>query len=378
MSAPAGREQRGDDPTLYARRRARRARTATSTVADAPPTAPIEGSVGMAVANLAVDAPPMAPGLSGPDIEPSPSAQRAFEGDVAIKDLRRRLSLDPDLVLEPPLRADRVRALPWIGRFGFILLSAALVAFLITIVTVPTPARRDALVAAVTPLIDDWARGGSEPVRLVVESQRGFANEPLPLGVALSNAAGAEVLTLAGLANGTRLSAGAPLGLTGWQLPARELGKAFAYAPRDFVGVMSAAVDLRSPRDRLMDSQIVRLEWVPRKEMRPPPPKAEPVRAVVQRLAPEEVDTLIKRADDFLQIGDIAAARLALRRAASAGNAKAALALGMTYDPTVLAEQGVLGLTPDPDQARSWYQRAAELGSPEAPRRLEWLGQGVR
>ena len=47
---------------------------------------------------------------------------------------------------------------------------------------------------------------------------------------------------------------------------------------------------------------------------------------------------LIKRADDFLAIGDIAAARLVLRRAAGTGDAKAALALGMTYDPVVLAE----------------------------------------
>jgi TPR repeat protein len=64
---------------------------------------------------------------------------------------------------------------------------------------------------------------------------------------------------------------------------------------------------------------------------------------------------------------------LALRRAANSGHAPAALALGMTFDPFFLAEQGVLGFAAEPAQARSWYERAAELGSSEAPRRLERL-----
>jgi TPR repeat protein len=101
--------------------------------------------------------------------------------------------------------------------------------------------------------------------------------------------------------------------------------------------------------------------------------KPEQPKPALQPLDPEEIATLLKRAEDFLKIGDIAAARLALRRAAAAGNAQAALSLGMTFDPAVLAEQGVLGLAPDEEQARAWYQRAAELGSTEASRRLERL-----
>jgi hypothetical protein len=272
--------------------------------------------------------------------------------------------------------------------------------------------RRNGIVGTMTPIIEDLSRTGREPAHLVVESQKGFANDPLPLGVALNEATGAEMLTLVGLAHGTRLTAGTPLGLTGWQLAARDLGRAFAYAPKDFVGVMDAAVDLRSPRDRLMDSQIVRLEWVQKKQafavtklergkfepskLEPSKPepskpepskpesskpesskpvltKPEPPKPAVQALDPEEIATLIKRAEDFMNIGDIVAARLALRRAAAAGNAQASLMLGMTFDPAVLAEQGVFGLAPDEGQARAWYQRAAELGSTEAQRRLERL-----
>ena len=156
-----------------------------------------------------------------------------------------------------------------------------------------------------------------------------------------------------------------------------------AYAPKDFVGVMDAAIDLRSPRDRLMDSQFVRLEWMPKKESRLTPTAraatgATQARApAIQLLDPDELATLMKRGEDFLKNGDIASARLILRRAANAGHAQAALALGVTFDPSFLAEQGVLGFAPDVAQARAWYERAAELGSSEAARRLERLpGRG--
>jgi hypothetical protein len=48
-----------------------------------------------------------------------------------------------------------------------------------------------------------------------------------------------------------------------WQVLARDVGNAFVSPPKDFVGVMVAAIDLRSPSDWLLDSQTVRLEWIP-------------------------------------------------------------------------------------------------------------------
>jgi TPR repeat protein len=94
----------------------------------------------------------------------------------------------------------------------------------------------------------------------------------------------------------------------------------------------------------------------------------------VQRLDPDEIGRLIKRGQQYLQTGDIASARLMFRRAADEGSAPAALALGATFDPLILREIGVLGLGPNVAQARSWYQKAAELGSNEAARRIEQLG----
>jgi TPR repeat protein len=87
----------------------------------------------------------------------------------------------------------------------------------------------------------------------------------------------------------------------------------------------------------------------------------------------EEVLGLLQRGRKLAEAGDIAAARLVLRRAAEAHNAQAALALGGMYDPIVLKELGIYGVVPDIAEARSWYEKAKEFGSAEATRRLKML-----
>jgi TPR repeat protein len=41
-----------------------------------------------------------------------------------------------------------------------------------------------------------------------------------------------------------------------------------------------------------------------------------------------------------------------------------------TYDPRYLAQHSLIGVVGDETKARSWYQRASELGSTEASRIL--------
>ena len=79
------------------------------------------------------------------------------------------------------------------------------------------------------------------------------------------------------------------------------------------------------------------------------------------------------RARQFFEVGDLVAARILFTRAAKAGDAAAAVAMGATYDPVVLAERGVRGVAADLDKARAWYERAKDMGSSEGPRRLEML-----
>ncbi len=83
---------------------------------------------------------------------------------------------------------------------------------------------------------------------------------------------------------------------------------------------------------------------------------------------------LVQKGDSELTDGGIAGARLMYQRAADAGLAQGALALGGTYDPVELARARVVGFKPDPVQAKRWYERARDLGSPEAAERLKRLG----
>ncbi len=111
------------------------------------------------------------------------------------------------------------------------------------------------------------------------------------------------------------------------------------------------------------------------------PVAAEPAPAPVPALRAldrEEIAMLVKRSEDLIVQGDIAAARLMLTRAAEAGDARAALALGSTYESGVLRKLGVLGVAADARQAREWYAKAAEFGSGEAKRRLEQFAQSAR
>ncbi|MBR1273661.1 hypothetical protein [Bradyrhizobium sp. AUGA SZCCT0283] len=92
-----------------------------------------------------------------------------------------------------------------------------------------------------------------------------------------------------------------------------------------------------------------------------------------RRIDPDELAALLNRAKSLLAIGDITSARLLLERAADAQEAEAALMLAGTYDPLVLGSQDLRSVTADPAAARVWYQKAAQLGSADAKRRLGQL-----
>lgn len=83
-----------------------------------------------------------------------------------------------------------------------------------------------------------------------------------------------------------------------------------------------------------------------------------------------DIATLVKRGKAFMTDGDVVAARLLLQRAAEAGNAEAALALGASFDPLIIKQAGAIGVQTDAAQARQWYQKAAALGSDTASKQL--------
>lgn len=101
-----------------------------------------------------------------------------------------------------------------------------------------------------------------------------------------------------------------------------------------------------------------------------PPAAAAPL---ARRLDADELAMLLKRAKGLIAIGDIAAARLLLERAADAQEAGAALLLAQTFDPAVLGTPDARSITPDPAKARDWYRKAARFGSQDAQLRLSQM-----
>jgi hypothetical protein len=98
---------------------------------------------------------------------------------------------------------------------------------------------------------------------------------------------------------------------------------------------------------------------------------AETVRTEEQRRALR----FIAKGNELLGEGDVATARLYYQRAVDAGLHEGALAMAATFDPAELRRIGTSGLQPDTKTARRWYERARELGAPEATERLRRLGE---
>ena len=200
--------------------------------------------------------------------------------------------------------------------------------------------------------------------------------EAVPLGVSISNSVDVNLfLRVAGLVQGARLSAGFALSVDKWGLFATDLKNVMVQPPPTFVGAMNLTVELFIADAAPVDRQILHFEWmngeVPEAKM----PEAQPKSEAIDKLPSEQIAQLLKRGNDLISSGDLAAARLVLKRAAQAGDARAALALAGTYDPVTLQRFPVHGLSPDLAMARHWYEKAKELGSPDALGRLEMLAR---
>jgi hypothetical protein len=215
----------------------------------------------------------------------------------------------------------------------------------------------------------------SSTLQLVAEpvSQRTDSRSPLvPLGLSVRGPrelASAATVEIIGLPSGWVLSAGRPLG-DRWRIPVAQLFGVVILPAKGFSGSVDIAAELRLSDDTLVERQSLRVATM----TNAPEPAIEktmaPELAIEKTMAPglateKTMITIfhLKRAEDLLAQGDISAARLTLRRLAEAGNARAALLLGETYEGRA-----------DPATARTWYENAAKFGSDEARRRLDRLG----
>ena len=236
-------------------------------------------------------------------------ADDAFSGDRAMVKLQRQLALDPDAVPEPPV--DDIQSLwPMALRLCAVAGVAAAVAWLVISLSGTRLLRHDVVHADI------------QVPPPVADTQK---QDPL------RTPAAAGLLLQHGLSEANASPA-----------PARGYAGACA----------GAAPQLTTA--------------LPSNDAAAAPP-------VSLSLASDEIAMLLKRGKDAFSTGDLAAARLLLRRAAEAGSAEAALALGATFDPLVIRRLGAIGAAPDAAQARQWYQKAVALGSTTASQPLAQL-----
>jgi len=102
---------------------------------------------------------------------------------------------------------------------------------------------------------------GYRTPHLTFQDPTGAINDPLPLGIVLTDGAGGETLILSDLVEGTKLSAGTELSPTRWSVPGRDLDKAFIAAPENFSGSMQVTAKLYSSSNLVLETENIRFEW---------------------------------------------------------------------------------------------------------------------
>ncbi len=91
------------------------------------------------------------------------------------------------------------------------------------------------------------------------------------------------------------------------------------------------------------------------------------------RIHPVYEQQQLNRASIYLAKSDFDTARSILEKTALSGSARAATALARSYDPKFLLKIRVMGIKPDLDKAKHWYQQAVKLGNVSALKRLGQL-----
>lgn len=292
--------------------------------------------------------------------KPQPEFDSSFSGDRAVLAVQRRLALDPEWLPEPPRASGTGRGvwkfLLWMcGAAG----AAALVAW--TLVSPPGVALFE-----------------NETARAAVLGITNFLGKQIPSTVAAA-ARPQQPDPRRGLGEAVPRAPKDQSQVSKSVTTVVASARTFAPAPAAMAMPAPAAMTMPVPVAVATPTPVVNAMLPPMPTAARPtaPPPAAPAATVptmiVRPLDADELASLIKRGEALINTGDLSSARLALRRAAEAGDGRAALLLAGTYDPTLLDRLGFQENSADIAMARLWYQRAQQFGSAEAPRRLQQL-----
>jgi hypothetical protein len=208
-----------------------------------------------------------------------------------------------------------------------------------------------------------------------VSDVKGEAGQSIPLNIKPNPSDPPEdLIAISGLPPEVKLSSGASYD-DFWLVRRKELSTLSLVAPEAFSRTFKIAVTRvrsgeKSPFTRTATISI--LGKSPGGELASalPAPRG---RAPYSRTQNENV--LFEKARERFKKGDVAGARAMFEVLAMKGDPDAAMAMGESYDPVVLAQLFVKGLQPDEGKAVAWYKKAEELGDERAKVRLNALNQ---
>jgi hypothetical protein len=160
-----------------------------------------------------------------------------------------------------------------------------------------------------------------------------------------------------------------------WVVSLADVDDLTLTSPNDYSGRFELEVRLRIGRTSMSEPITIPVDI--RSPAAEPAPLASAAPAAPS-VSPAVEDTMMQRAEGWIEKRDIPAARLLYIYLAERGSARGAHALAQTYDPAYLRRVGAAGLQPDIEQAKRWYQRAAELGNRDAEDRLRVLAAGTQ
>jgi SH3 domain-containing protein len=181
-----------------------------------------------------------------------------------------------------------------------------------------------------------------------------------------------SVIAIREVPEGAAFSEGRPYGDSEWSLRPDEIAGLTLRLPQDQGGASDLRVELVAADGAVLARSATHLEIAP-----PPTPGL-----VVRSEEADRVDALMDHGHKMMAVGYFAGARAYFGRAVEAGSGEAALALGATYDPEIIAGIGAHGIRPDPAMAETWYDRAATLGIADRGAKLadlkrEWTPGGA-
>ena len=187
-------------------------------------------------------------------------------------------------------------------------------------------------------------------------------------------------IRIRGLPPAAALSDGYSIAAGTWAVPLVALPTLSVILPAGLQGELSVAITLVSvDGDILAETNMVLAVSPPAPEQTPLGRAFQPDRVGAPPLPQssserERVLGLHAKGIEQLERGSVFAARKFFERAIEGGLAQSAVALAATYDPDELAKMKVVGLQPNVEEARKWYEKARELGAFEAAERLRRLG----